>query len=76
MAGLVPRLSGLVSGPLECQLVRVEWRGWIGLQQAIDPAPVHQVGADQASEGERAVHRPLRGLRQAQQQEAMSATAI
>ena len=39
------------------------------MQQAVDAAPVHEVGADEAGEGERAVDRPLSGLGEAQQQE-------
>src|SRR5262249_53492216 len=68
MAGLVPQLSGSGSAPLESQLIWTERRGSWGLEQAIDPATLHEIGADQAGEGELAVHGLLRGLCEPQQQ--------
>src|SRR5215472_17906330 len=55
--------------PLERQLSRIGRGRRLDLQQAIDGPPVHQIGAHQPDEGERAVNDFLRGLRQAQQQE-------
>jgi hypothetical protein len=52
MRGLDPRLSGSGFGPLDGELVRVDGDG-LRLQQAIQAAAVHQVGVDQAREGER-----------------------
>ena len=54
--------------PLERQLKWVELRGRLGFEQAIEALAVHQVGADQAGEGEQAGDGLLRRLGQAQQQ--------
>src|SRR5258708_8005655 len=45
------------------------WLGWWGsLEKFGDRAPMHQVGSDQAGEGERAGHDPVGVVSQAQQQ--------
>src|SRR5215471_20223573 len=71
-----PRLPGQAQGcpvpvlvPLERQLSRIGRGRRLDLQQAIDGPPVHQIGAHQPDEGERAVNDFLSSLRQAQQQE-------
>jgi hypothetical protein len=50
-------------------LIWVEGWLWVGLQQAVDAAALHQVDADQAGESERALDHFLGGLGEAQQQE-------
>ena len=69
MAGLDPRLSGLAEVPLEHQLIGTSPRGWFGIEEAIEPLTMHQVGADETGEAQRAGDGLLRRLRQAQEQE-------
>src|SRR5215208_5521738 len=67
--GAGPRLSGSVGFPLEGQLSWIE-RGWrYGFEEAVEASAVHQIGADEAGEGERARDRLLCRLGDAQQQE-------
>ena len=47
------RLSGLNSGPLQFHLIGVDPRCWIAPDQAVDAFSVHEVGADEAGEGDR-----------------------
>jgi hypothetical protein len=54
---------------LQRQLSRIEDRSGFGLEQTIDGPAVHQIGADQTGEDERAVDDFLSGLRETQQQE-------
>src|SRR5882757_8763703 len=67
MVGLVPRLSGSAYG--EFQLI---WRcrgamsGWY--DKVIDRYELHQVGPDEAREGEEARHGGLQGVGHAQQE--------
>ncbi|SMD21228.1 hypothetical protein SAMN05880593_1731, partial [Rhizobium sp. RU36D] len=61
-------LSGLISGPFEDQLVVVFGFVWRGSEEVIGASFVHEVDADQAGEGERALHGRLVGLRQSQEQ--------
>ena len=56
-------------GPWEHQLVWVERRMGIDVQQAVEAFAVHQVGADEAGEGERALHGFLSGLGETEEQE-------
>src|SRR5690242_7462434 len=69
MPGLVPRLSGSRWTPLKLQLSWVAKRRGLGFEKAVELPAVHQVGAHQAGEGERARDSVLRRLRDAQQQE-------
>src|SRR5579863_6846628 len=70
VAGSSPRLSGSCGVPLERQLIRIV-RGWrFACEQTIEAAAVHQIGADEAGEGERAGNRLLGCLRHAQQQKS------
>jgi hypothetical protein len=66
--GSPSRLSGLVLVPLECQLNRVEigWR--FGFEKTIQATAMHQIGADQSGEDERAVDGLLCCLRETEQQ--------
>ena len=68
MPGLDPRLSGSGRVPLEPQLSRIERRRWLDLEQVVEAPAVHQIGADEPGEGERAGDRVLRCLGHAQQQ--------
>jgi hypothetical protein len=54
MPGLDPRLSGLAQLPLERQLGWVWDRRRFGLEQVIEQLFVHQVGAHEAGEAQRA----------------------
>src|ERR1700755_315109 len=54
--------------PLESQLMRIERQGF-GLDQAIDGAAVHEIGADQSGEDGGTLDGFLSGLNQTQQQE-------
>src|SRR5690606_15724197 len=54
IARLVPRLSGLTQCPLEAELGLALWRALLGVEQAIDALAMHEVGAHQSGEGERA----------------------
>src|SRR5690606_18381212 len=54
MPGLDPRLSGLTQCPLEAELGLALWRALLGVEQAIDALAMHEVGAHQSGEGERA----------------------
>src|SRR5580700_2324165 len=68
MPGLDPRLSGLAEVPLERQLKRVEiwWR--LSFEETIQTPAMHQIGADQSGEDERAVDDVLCRLGEAEQQ--------
>lgn len=68
MPGFVPRLSGSGRVPLEPQLSRIERRRRLDLEQVVEAPAVHQIGADEPGEGERAGDRVLRCLGHAQQQ--------
>ncbi|MCD0424123.1 hypothetical protein LOC51_43500, partial [Rubrivivax sp. JA1024] len=68
MAGLDPRLSGLRFSYGEAQLSLIlndRWR----FEQGVDGAPMHEVGADEAAEGQQAADSTLSGMSEAQQQE-------
>jgi len=67
-AGFEPRLSGLAEVPLDRQLGRVSRRCRLGFEETIERFSVHQVGAYEAGEMQRADDGFLGGLRQAQQQ--------
>src|ERR1700739_925536 len=54
MARLDPRPSGLIVVPLERQLKRVEIGRRLDSQQAIDAPAMHEIGADQSGDEERA----------------------
>src|SRR5262249_45905803 len=58
-----------VLGPLELHLVCVEVHGDLGIEQAVEPPAMHQVGAYEASEGKRAGDGFLGCLSEAQKQE-------
>src|SRR5215475_11137608 len=58
-----------VLGPLELHLVCVEVHGELGIEQAVEPPAMHQVGAYEASEGKRAGDGFLGCLSEAQKQE-------
>src|SRR5437016_2540434 len=69
MAGLVPRLSGSAMGQLEEHLVGVPWWAEVRSVELIKRPPMHEVGADEPGEGERAFDDVLSRLSQSQQQE-------
>src|SRR5690606_168778 len=54
VARMKPRLSGLTQCPLEAELGLALWRALLGVEQAIDALAMHEVGAHQSGEGERA----------------------
>src|SRR6266702_1694977 len=58
-----------VSSPLEGQLILIDDVRAIGFEEAIDGPSVHEIGADEASEGERALNSFLPGLGEPEQQE-------
>src|ERR1700720_2433885 len=69
MAGTSPRLSGLAEEAWDRQLSGVSrWR-WFAAEEAVEAPSLHQVGAHEAGEGERAGDGFLCRLRQAQQEE-------
>ena len=57
------------SAPLQVHLIGMGGLCWWGAGEVVDASAVHEVGADQSGEGERAVDGSLSGLGQAQQQE-------
>lgn len=57
-----------VSVPLERALIWISDL-WFGFEQVVEASAVHQVGADEAGERQRALHGFLGGLREAEQQE-------
>lgn len=67
-AGLDPLLSGLISVSQQHHLIWIGTRFWIAPDQVVDASPVHEIGADEAGEGERAGDDLLAGLGHAQQQ--------
>lgn len=69
MPGSSPLLSGLDRGPLEGELIWIVGRRFWWVEQVVQVASVHQVGADEAGEGERTFDELLGGLGHPQQQE-------
>src|SRR5664279_2263628 len=69
MAGLDPRLSGLFLTYTEAQLANVVDGRRRGVDQVVDGAAVHEVGADQSGEGKRTFVNFLGYLSKAEQQE-------
>src|SRR5438093_904591 len=68
MPGTSPLLSGSDWAPWEQHLRWVEDRWRFGGEESVEGPAMHQVGADEAGEGERAGDGVLRGLGHAQQQ--------
>ena len=69
IAGLDPRLSGLGRSEIEGELSGVATTWWEWFEEGIERSPVHEVGADEAGEGERAVDARGGLLSQTQHQE-------
>src|ERR1700692_1886776 len=69
MAGLVPRLSGLILAQSEAHLSLILNNVGRWMEQVIDGAAVDEVAADQSGEDDRTLNALLCGLSQAQQQE-------
>ena len=61
MVGLVPRLSGLISAPLECHLLDVVlgFGVVVGGEQSIERLAMHEVRADCFGEAQWAANREL-----------------
>ena len=68
MAGTSPRLSGLSCGPLKHELVWVLRQGLWRLEELMQVPQMHEIGAHEPGEGDRAGDGTLGGLRQAEQQ--------
>ena len=74
MAGTSPRLSGTVLADTVCcsyegELIVVDRDGWRRLEKGGEVTAVHEIGAYQPGEGERAVDGLLDGLGETEQQE-------
>ena len=62
MAGSSPRLSGSRSAPFEYELVLVRRRRGFWPAEVVEMTPMHEVGADEPGEGDRAGDQMLSGL--------------
>src|SRR5215208_7283622 len=69
MPGSSPRLSGLDWSEAEVELSGISDDGWRGIEEGIERSSVHEVGSDEAGEGEWAFDSFGGGVSEAQQQE-------